>query len=72
MTAAPTQEPATDKPKRTRRKDAYVAILTVKIPLDMTNADSLANAIKAIQGIEATLPAGSTVDGFGNAKLGKL
>lgn len=60
----------TAKPTRTKKTDAYVAVVKIKIPLDMANADSLAGAIKAVKAIEATLPAGSTCDVYGT--LGKL
>lgn len=58
---AQTQLPASVKATKKRRTDAYVARLTISIPLDMANADSLAAAIKSVAAIEATLPAGSAV-----------
>lgn len=68
MTAAPAT-PA-PKPTRTRRTDAYVARITIAIPLDMNNADSLAGAIKTVAAIEATLPPGATFKSEGS--LGKI
>lgn len=68
--ANPLQDAANRSTKRTPRKDAYCFTLRGKIPLDMTNADSLAGAIKAVAGIKDTLPAGSTVEL--TASLGKI
>lgn len=64
MTATP------PKATRTKKTDAYVAAVKIKIPLDMDSADSLAGAIKAVKAIEATLPPGSSCDIYGT--LGKL
>lgn len=62
--------PATAKEPKKKRADAYIARLTIAVPLDMSNADSLAHAIGAVKAIEATLPAGSTVEIAGS--LGKV
>lgn len=71
MTATATNPP-TPEPKaaRQRRSDCYTATIKVRIPLDMANADSLSDAIRAAQGIEATLPAGSICEITGT--LGKM
>lgn len=66
MTNTPTPTP---KPAK-RRKDAYIARATITIPIDTLNAESLATAIKSVQAIQATLPAGSNVDV--SATLGKV
>lgn len=66
MTAAP----EAPKQPKTKRRDAYVARINITIPLDMANADTLSEAIKAVNAIEATLPAGSTCEVFGT--LGKV
>lgn len=57
------------QPKK-KRSDYYFARVDIKIPLDMNNADSLAQAIKATQAIKDTLPAGSECTVYGT--LGKL
>lgn len=53
-----------------KRADCYVARVTIKIPLDMSNSESLALAIKAVEGIKAAMPAGSVVEVAGT--LGKV
>lgn len=53
-----------------KRADCYVARIVVKIPLDMSNSESLALAIKAVEGIKTAMPAGSVVDVAGT--LGKV
>ena len=71
MSVAPAAAAVPDpKPAKTKRKDAYIARVTISIPLDMTNADSLAAAIKAVAAIEATLPAGASFKSEGS--LGKI
>lgn len=55
---------------RTPRKDAYIATIKVKIPLDMTNAATLTNAVEAVQSIKGTLPAGTIFEV--TASLGKI
>lgn len=62
--------PAPVKAPKKKRQDAYVARLTISIPLDMTSADSLAGAIKAVQGIKDAMPAGALVEISGS--LGKI
>lgn len=44
--------------------------LGFQIPLDMSNSESLALAIKAVEGIKAAMPAGSVVEVAGT--LGKV
>lgn len=58
--------PATKK----KRQDAYIARVVVRIPLDMSNAESLALAIKAVEGIKTAMPAGTSVEIAGT--LGKV
>lgn len=72
MTHAPALVPVTPEPAPTkrRRQDCYKASVSISIPLDMLNADSLATAIKAVQGIKDNLPGGATVEIKGS--LGKL
>lgn len=66
-----TPAPAT-APTKTRqaRKDAYCFTVRGKIPLNMTDAATLSAAIDAVQAIEKTLPAGSTVEI--TATMGKI
>lgn len=66
---APAPPPPAPKTKQ-KRKDAYMATVKIGIPLDMANADSLANAIKAVEGLKASLPANATFDL--EARLGKI
>lgn len=61
--------PAT-KPAKTKRRDAYIARVTISIPLDMANADSLAEAIKAVAAIKDAMPDGTLIEQ--TASLGKL
>lgn len=71
MTHAPALVPVPEPaPAKRKRQDCYVAIIKASIPLDMLNADSLATAIKAVQGIKAHLPEGATVEIKGS--LGKV
>lgn len=67
---APVSVPAPAKPPKTKRKDVYIASIKVTVPLDMTSADSLAAAIKAVKTIEGILPEGSTCEIHGT--LGKV
>lgn len=68
MTPAPATAPTKT---RQARKDAYVVRLTISIPLDMKNADSLAEAIKAVAAIKDALPSGATVEST-SASFGKM
>lgn len=69
--AQPVTTPAPTPAKtRTARKDAYIANIKVKIPLDMTNAATLTNAVEAVQSIKGNLPAGAIVEV--TASLGKI
>ena len=67
MTATAT---ATATKPRTPRKDAFCFTIKGKIPLDMSDAESLGAAIKTAKAFEATLPAGAIVETIGS--LGKL
>lgn len=64
--------PAPAAPTKTRqsRKDCYTARITAKIPLDMTNGQSLVDAMDAVKGLAAHLPAGTVLDVA--AGMGKL
>lgn len=46
---------------KNRRRDCYRARVLIDIPLDMTDASSLANAITAVGKIKDGLPAGAAV-----------
>lgn len=52
--------PATPAPRK-RRSDAYVARITITIPIDLSKPEVLTEAQKAVVGIEKTMPAGATV-----------
>lgn len=69
---AHTPPPVPEPVKATKRKraDCYLATVKISIPLDMANADSLAAAIKAVNGIEAAMPDGATATVSGS--LGKV
>lgn len=55
-------EPATTAaPARRKRAAAYVARITVTVPIDMTDAETLARAIEAVKGLGKHLPAGASV-----------
>ena len=69
MAVTPATTTATPKPKK-RRQDCYTARAVIEIPLDMANADSLSDAIKAVAKIKDSLPAGSKVTVAGS--LGKM
>lgn len=56
-----TTPPPAQKPAKTKRRDAYIARVTISIPLDMANTDSLAEAIKAVASIKETMPDGTHV-----------
>jgi len=71
QTPAPAPEPITTAAKKKRRTDALVVRMTVSIPLQMSDADSLYKATKAIDGIEAALPEGSKIE-FAAKGLGKM
>lgn len=69
--AQPVTTPPAPEPKtKTRRKDAYIARVSISIPLDMSDATSLAKAIEAVQGIKSAMPAGAQVEV--TASLGKI
>lgn len=70
MTAPATVTPLPVPAAKKKRADCYVARVTIKIPLDMSNSESLALAIKAVEGIKTAMPAGSVVDVAGT--LGKV
>lgn len=57
-------------PKK-RRAEAYVARLAVSIPLDMKDADTLAQAIAAVAKLKDVLPPGSVVEAI-SASFGKM
>jgi hypothetical protein len=56
----PMTTPTPAKKPKQKRSDAYVARLTVTIPLDMTKPECVADALKAIAAIGKSLPAGAT------------
>lgn len=62
--------PAPEPTARRRRTDAYVARITARIPLDMTNGQSLVDAMDAVKAIKDHLPAGTVVEVA--AGMGKL
>ena len=66
----PVTAPAPTKAPKRKRSDAYLATIRIAIPLDMSDAESLSKAIKAVQGIEKALPDGATVKVDGS--LGKV
>lgn len=62
--------PAPEPTARKRRTDCYTARITAKIPLDMTNGQSLVDAMNAVKGLAAHLPAGTVIEC--SAGMGKL
>lgn len=48
------------KPK-VKRRDALVGRLTISIPLTTNKPESYAEAVKALEGIQATMPEGTAV-----------
>lgn len=68
MTTAPAPETAKTKKKRA---DVFLARAAIYIPLDMANTETLALATKAVNAIEASLPAGSKVE-FVSRAFGKM
>lgn len=64
MTAATPAKP------KVKRRDAYIARVTISIPLNMADPDSLPKAIKAVADIKDKLPADATVKI--DAGLGKI
>lgn len=62
--AAPTKAP------RRALKDCYTARITARIPLDMTNGQSLVEAMDAVKGLAAHLPAGTVIEC--SAGMGKI
>lgn len=60
----------TVKKQKRKMRDAYIARLTISIPLDMADPDCLKKAVEAVGKIEAGMPAGAVVDVAAN--IGKL
>lgn len=56
---------------KNKRTDCYTARLTVEIPLDLTQADTIAKAHEALAAISAALPQGSRC-AIADARLGKM
>lgn len=69
QTETPAIATATKKPKR-RMRDAYVARLTISIPLDMTDPTSFGSAAEAINKLGIGLPTGSKFES--EARIGKV
>lgn len=63
--------PTPSKAPRQARKDVYIARLVIKVPIDMTNSETLGAAIKAVAGIKNGLPEGSTVEHTAKPTFGK-
>lgn len=59
------------KAPKKKRADAYLVRATISLPLDMSDAESLAKAIKAVDGLAAHLPAGTQIE-FASRTLGKI
>jgi hypothetical protein len=57
-------------PKK-KRQDAMIARATISIMLDMSDAETLAKAVKALDGLEKSLPTGSKVE-YTSRGLGKV
>lgn len=68
MTHAPSPAPT---PKKKRRTDALIVRVTISVPLNMSDADSLYKATNAIDGLASTLPEGTKID-FASKGLGKM
>ncbi len=71
MTTTQPEPVTTTKAPRKPRRDAYVARLTISVPLDMADSETLAKAVKAVAGVNGNLPHGSTVE-VASAGLGKM
>lgn len=71
MSAEPAPTPAPAKPPKTKRKDAYIARVTISIPLDPLDRDAYNKAVDAIDGLAAELPTAATVE-FTHRGLGKI
>lgn len=65
---APAANPT--KPRQPKNT-VYIARLVVKVPIDMANAESLGNAIKAVAGMGAGLPEGSAVEHTAKPNFGR-
>lgn len=59
-----------EKPARKVRFDAYVARLTISIPLDMADPKSFETAATAVAGLSKHLPDGTKIESM--ATLGKM
>lgn len=51
--------PTSTKPAKKKRHDAFVARVTITIPIDLADPDSVPSAVKAVAAIEKTLPEGA-------------
>lgn len=71
MAETPAAAPTPAKPAKKKHVSAYVAKITIRVPLDMMDPDSYPNAITAIGKIKDALPAGSTVETVSTA-FGKM
>lgn len=69
QSANPLQD-AANRSAKTKRKDCYIARLTVKIPLDMTNGQSLVDAMDAVKKVGDHFPAGTVLEV--TAGMGKI
>ena len=58
------------KTAKVKRRDALVGRLTISIPLATNKPESYAEAVKALEGIQKTMPEGTTV--AIQASLGKI
>lgn len=59
----PTQSPTNPaKAPKVKRRDAYIARITVTVPVDMTDAQTLTDAMDAVKKIKDSLPANATVE----------
>lgn len=63
-------ETASKKPKQ-KRNDAYVARLSVSIPIDASNPESFSDAVKAVDAMTKSLPEGAKVT-FASRGMAKI
>lgn len=53
--------PAPPKAQKQKRHDCLTARVTIQIPLATDKPESFADAVKAVEGIRATMPEGTKV-----------
>lgn len=59
------------KPERRKKRDCFTSRVAISIPLDMSNADTLAEAITAMSRLKEHLPPGTVIETT-SAGLGKM